>query len=293
MGAGIVLSQALQRLGVDSRVLATKSHPFGFKEDFLFPQKPRFLKGPFAKRFMRSAWRKFYDFDILHNHDNYRLPSYVFDHWKGAFVQHYHDPKTTSPLYPDIPSFASLPSIIRVVPSAIWVPLPVDTTFFRPATFARGTVSIGYNYQSLDPTKLSYIPKKEIDLAVEKLRGKAVSCPLTGVIEHKDIREYYRRIDVWVDRIGCDFYGFAAVEVASMGIPVITQIGEDEQKFVPDCPFVNTERDGVVEAIKLLVEDETARRELGKKARDFAVRKHDAIRAAKICLSKYEELERN
>jgi glycosyltransferase involved in cell wall biosynthesis len=293
MGAGIVISQGLQRLGIESRVLATKSHPFGFKEDFLFPKKPKLARGPLAERFRRSAWRKFYDFDILHNHDNYRLPSYVLDHWKGTLVQHYHGATITSPLYRDVPSFTSLPNIIRVIPDAIWVPLPVDTSFFKPETLARDTINIGFSYQNMDPTKLPYIPKKEIDSAIETLCGRAVPYPLTDIIEHKDIKEYYKRIDIWVDRIGYGFYGFAAVEVASMGIPVVTQIGEEEKRFVPECPFINTERNGVADAIKLLVEDDKARRELGKKARDFVVRKHDFIEVAKICLRKYEELMRN
>jgi glycosyltransferase involved in cell wall biosynthesis len=313
MGAGIVLSQALQKLGVESRVLATKSHPFGFKEDFLFPQKPRLAKAPLARRIERSVWRKlydpirepiakrmeksgwkkFYDFDILHSHDSHRLPGYVLDHWKGAFVQHYHGFKIVSPLYTDVLSFTSLPNVIKVIPDATWVPLPVDTTYFKPEKTNRSTVSIGYSCQNLDPTKSSYIPIKQIDSAIKALDGKAVSYPLTGIIPRKDIKEYYKRIDVWVDRIGQGFYGFAAVEVASMGIPVVTQIGEEEKGFVPDCPFINTEHDGVAHAIRLLVEDDKTRKELGKEARDFVLRKHDAVEVAKICLKKYEELMQN
>jgi hypothetical protein len=196
-------------------------------------------------------------------------------------------------LYTDVLSFTSLPNVIKVIPDATWVPLPVDTTYFNPEKTNRSTVSIGYSCQNLDPTKSSYIPIKQIDSAIKALDGKAVSYPLTGIIPRKDIKEYYKRIDVWVDRIGQGFYGFAAVEVASMGIPVVTQIGEEEKGFVPDCPFINTEHDGVAHAIRLLVEDDKTRKELGKEARDFVLRKHDAVEVAKICLKKYEELMQN
>lgn len=291
MGVGVVLSEALQKLGVNSSVLASAAHPFGFKEDYIFPAHMRFTRGLFR----RFEWRKFYDFDILHSHDNRPLPSYVMRRWEGALIQHYHDPKTKGHLYGnDVPSFVSVPNILKVIPDATWIPFPVDTTLFsQERRVQHDGIHIGYCDQQTDPSKRRYIPKDEVEIAIKNSRGKASPYPLTDIIPHSEMPEYYGRIDLWVDRLGLDFYGFSAAEVAAMGIPVITQIGEDEVLFTQSCPFINVDKKGLAGAIVSLVEDEQLRKSLGERARDYALKVHDSINVAKLCLDKYMEMKAN
>jgi glycosyltransferase involved in cell wall biosynthesis len=289
MGVGVVIAGAQRELGVTAKVLSTAVHPFGFKEDRLF----RPLPVPFLGRIAYGVeWlRQLSGFDIIHSHDNYRLPEFVLRRWGGRIVQHYHDPKTSAPLYSDVPSLASVPSIIKAVPNAMWCPLPVDIGMFKPQDTARSKIVVGYCWQPTDPTKRQYIPAAEVEDAVSGTAGRACTYPLTDVMPHQSMAEYYGKLDIWVDRIGLDFYGFAAVEVAAMGIPVIAQISEDAIAYVPDCPFINVkDRGGVKDAIRLLVQDEELRKSLGQRARAFAVRVHDKFRVARLCLSRYEEL---
>jgi hypothetical protein len=269
--------------------LSSAPHPFGFKEDFLFPRH-RFRTWRRIRR--RSEWKEYYDFDILHSHDNLRLPEEVLIHWRGKLIQHYHDPKTTGPLYPvDIPSFASLPGILRAVPNARWLPIPVETDVFAPQKrVPHETVRIGYCAQSFDPAKQRFIPSREIDSALNGLSTKAEAFPLLNIVQHERMTEYYGQIDVWVDRVGHDFYGFAAVEAAAMGIPVVTQIGEKEKPFVPRCPFISVDRADVTETIVSLAQDKTLREGLGARAREYAVEVHDSTRVARRCLELYERL---
>jgi hypothetical protein len=278
-------------MGVHSRVLSSAPHPFGFKEDFLFHHH-RFRMLREIRR--SSEWRKYYDFDILHSHDSLRLPENVLVHWRGKLIQHYHDPKTTIPLYPvGIPSFVSLPSILKAVPTATWLPIPVDTDVFSPEKrVPHDSFRIGYCGQSLDPSKQKFIPSREIDSALNGLTRGAEAFPLLDIIQHEQMIGYYGKIDVWVDRVGHGFYGFAAVEAAAMGIPVITQIGEDEKAFVPDCPFISVNRGDVAAAVISLAEDETSREELGSRARRYAVDVHDSTKVARRCLELYESLMR-
>ncbi len=105
-------------------------------------------------------------------------------------------------------------------------------------------------------------------------------------------KKKHHEIDVWVDRVGHGFYGFAAVEAAAMGIPVITQIGEYEKAFAPDCPFITVDRTDVAAAIVSLAEDENSRRALGARAREYAVDIHDSTKVARRCLELYESLMR-
>lgn len=287
VGVGVILTQALRQLGVESYVLSGSPHPFGFKEDFLLPKRSALMK---PLRYF--DWRRFYGFDILHSHHAGRLPGFVQNHWKNRLVQHYHDPKLSRPLYgSDVMSFVSFPSLLKVVPDSRWIPLPVDTIKFSPKKLAvHEGVNVGYCAQQIDPIKQPFIPIAETKSAVKKSR-KASERPLEGIVSHNHIESYYASIDVWIDRVGLGFYGFSAIEAAAMGIPVITQIDEEASAYVPDCPFVNAKtRKHVEKEILRLINDDDLRKELGTKARDYVVKTHDYLICAKLCLDKYKEL---
>jgi len=287
VGVGVILTQSLRQLGVESYVLSVAPHPFGFKEDFLLPKRRKLLK---PLRYF--DWRRFYGFDILHSHRPGRLPSFVLRHWKGRFIQHYHDPNLTSHLYSDdVPSFVSFPGLLDIIPNSQWIPLPVDTAKFSPEKLKQHKgVNVGYCAQQLDPIKQPFIPIGEIKSAISKVSG-VFDRPLAGIVNHRDMENYYASIDIWVDRIGLGFYGFSAIEAAAMGIPVITQIDESASAYVPDCPFLNSaSKQHVEKNIIKLVEDRALRRKLGAQARDYVIKTHDSLICAKKCLEKYQAM---
>lgn len=319
MGAGVIIASAQRKLGHESRVLATSPHPFGFKEDYLLTAETRNQstgKYSTAKRILPTPartiirkilryktsehvvdlWKPYYDnYDILHSHDNNPLPSAVRKHWKGRMIQHYHSAITTKPIYSDIPSFVSVPTILRKIPDATWIPLPVETEVYAPSfryKRGEGPIRVGYCNQSIDPTKTPYIPRREIEVAIDKTNRKATACPLTGIIPHEEMPQYYANIDIWVDRVGLGFYGFAAVEAAACGIPVITHIDEDiRRKHVRNCPFITVDRNlGVGDAIVRLVQDKELRDQLGKKNREYVAEVHDSITVARQCVRRYEQM---
>lgn len=286
MGVGVILSEALRGQGVRSCVVASAPHPFGFKEDVLLPSG-----GGLGHLRRWMAWQGLRSYDIFHNHD-VALPGVARRYWSGRIVQHYHDPKVTVPVEGAQVSLVSLPGILRVVTDGIWIPLPARPAFFepRPPKSGRTVVRVGYNAQSTDPTKPQLIPQAEIEAAVGKCGAQAELAPLRGIIDHAGMLEYYHSIDVWVDRIGCDFYGFAAVEAAAAGVPVVTQIGEFERGFVPDCPFVSVQRDSVESAIMELIGHDVTRESLGVQAREYASKVHHADVVARQCIEQYRQL---
>lgn len=294
MGVGVVLAEAQRQMGVEAIVVSKATHPFGFKEDRLLKeQRKMWHQLPvIGEKLHHLEYLRQLSGDVMHCHDNVKLPDFVFKGWRKRIVQHYHDPNTSAPLYDGVPSLASVPSIIKAVPNAVWCPFPVDTEMFKPSNKSvRSKVVIGYCGQQVDPTKRQYIPALEIEGAVAEMSEKACTNPLRDIIPHQSMPSYYKQIDVWVDRVGLGFYGFATVEAAAMGIPVITQISEEAMTYVPDCPFVNVKnRSEVKEAVKMLVQNEKLRKTLGDKARDFAVRVHDSFQVAQLCLNKYQEL---
>lgn len=293
-GAGVVISDGLKKIGVESVVASTAPHPFGFKEDYLI-ERPEDLKG-------------LGDFDILHSHSEVKLPTEITQLYSGRLVQHYHDSmmgrlesfsplktailgKNRFKLYDDAMNFVSTPNVLECIDDATFVPLPVDTEEFRLDRASGEAFTIGFNASALDKRKVRFLVNGEITQAVQSLERKGVQVvikPQPTNINHNQMREvYWKHIDVWVDRFGLDFYGFSSVEAAACGIPVVCQIGEKESKFVPTCPFVNTAREKLVDT---LVNRSFLDKKLKKAHRDFAVEVHDHVVVAKLCKSKYEKL---
>jgi len=280
MGVGVVLRDAQRSLGIEAKVVSKAKHPFGFEADeYCKPHVGWVL-----------SWLKHRKFDILHNHDNLKIPKLIYNAYKGRFIQHYHDPKTAKPVY-NVPSLASTPSICEKIPDSTYMPLPVDTDYF---TFKNGSpfqkIRVGFSDLNLDPTKANLIPKAEL----QAMSHKVQLVPQNQVINHYAMPSYYQTIDVWVDRIQdedpVNFYGWGAVECASMGIPVITQIGENEESYLDGCPFLNVRKRSQIGSHVEWLRDEDNYRRVSKKSREYAVKTHDSKKVAKSCLKLYKEV---
>jgi hypothetical protein len=272
-GAGVILSEALKRQGYRSTVVATAPHPFGFKEDILLPAQPGVSGG--LRRL--SIWMRLANREVFHNH-GCAIPGVARKLWRGRIIQHYHNRVVEEPIQGADLSLVSMPGNLRTVPLAIWVPLPVRTDVFVPPTREDGgPLRIGFCADRSDPDKPALIPFEELHTVEARCRGMAVLAPLRGLeFDYAHIRDYYAGIDIWVDRIGVGFYGLSAIEAASMGIPIVTQIGRFEADLVPGCPFVSVGRDAVQDAVESLVHDRAGRRDLGSACRDYVVALHDA-----------------
>jgi hypothetical protein len=58
--------------------------------------------------------------------------------------------------------------------------------------------------------------------------------------KHYGVLYYWKKIDIWRDRFHLGFYGFTTTEAASCNIPILCEIDEDKEQYVPDCPFLST-----------------------------------------------------
>lgn len=293
MGVGVNLSQALNQIGIKSRVVSRCVHPFGFKADYILPYR-RILNN-------KSDWisikrNRLSKLNIFHNHSNYKVSKKLSKHWKGRFIQHYHDPNTEKPIY-DTPSFVSVPALLEVIPNSTWIPFPVDVNHFGGIIGKNNddNLIVGYCAQEIDPTKKALIPHRELKKIAEEENG-IVLHPLKEIIHHTQIHKYYSKLDVWVDRIIDDdekgFYGFAASECAMMGIPIISKIDDQTLTHLDSCPFINiADRSKLATELKSLAEDEKHRRKLSRKTRDYAIKTHDSLNVARKCLKAYRELK--
>jgi hypothetical protein len=184
-----------------------------------------------------------------------------------------------------------MPNMLDRVPDGKFLPIPVDTDAFRPNNrISHDLVRVGYSDQYTDPNKRRYLAVSEIKDAISRLSGKAVGAPLTQIISHEEIPNYYRTLDLWVDRVGLGFYGFGAVEAAACGVPIITDIREDDLTFVKNCPFVNIHtRAEIASTIERLVNDRPFLESLGLKSREFIVETHDWLKVAERCIQIYQD----
>jgi hypothetical protein len=188
-------------------------------------------------------------------------------------------------------NFVSTPNIMELIKDATFIPLPVDTESFFPARAPNEPLTIGFNASTLDKRKIRFLVNQQIADAAESLKHKGVQISLKPQpvnLTHSLMHEqYWKHIDVWVDRFGLDFYGFSAVEAAACGIPIVCQIGEKELGFVPRCPFINTTTS---ELVDVLVETDFLGKKLKKAHRQFAVQVHDFAEVAALCKRRYDEL---
>jgi len=291
MGVGVVLSQALNQIGMKSRVISRCPHPFGFKADYIFPYR-RILN-------TKTDWvsikrNRLSKLNIFHNHSNYKVSKKLSKYWKGRFVQHYHDPKTEKPIY-DTPSFVSVPALLDIIPDSTWIPFPVNRNKFARTRAQNDKLTVGFCAQEIDPHKKALIPHRELTKLVDE-EDEIVLHPLKEIIHHNKMYNYYSKLDVWVDRIIDDdekgFYGFAASECAMMGIPIITKIDEQTLTHIDSCPFINiSDRSKLATELRFLAEDEKQRRDLSRKTRDYALKTHDSLNVARKCLEVYRELK--
>jgi glycosyltransferase involved in cell wall biosynthesis len=293
IGVGVVLSEALNRLGVTSRVVSAAPHPFGFKEDYLLPKR-RFGSTHLAYYTRFLDWRRYRkEFNLLHSHNDVRYPNYVLKLWKNRMIQHYHNMNIDAkiPLYADLPSLVSIPSMLDRVPDAEYIPLPVDTELFKPIPKTQSNkVRVGYSDQHTDPKKRQFLAVHEINETISRLEQVAVAVPLQRIIPHQQIMNYYGELDLWVDHVGVDFYGYGVVEAAACGVPIITNIGDRDMEFAKDCPFVRiNSREEIPQAIEKLVKDRSLRESLAIRSREYIVKTHDSLKVAQKCIDVYEK----
>lgn len=219
-GVGVVISKYLNRIpGVTSKVLSTRYHPFGYKADWTFPYSTHLVYWSLATIFPKA-------FDILHCHDNNRLPAYVLNKWTGRFIHHYHNPLAFN-LYPEkaFPSFVAVPSMTTRIYNSTWLPIPVDTDLFYPIVrkpHNKLVVGLSYN-PNADTNKLQFIPYQEVKALVDKFTNIEL-LPLTTTLPYTEMPNYYRKLDIYVDRTGFDFYGWQAAEAATCGVFVLSEV---------------------------------------------------------------------
>jgi hypothetical protein len=311
-GVGTGITAGLKKLGHNSKVLVPMPHPFGFKEDIiLFPNKiPAHFKT--IKIIKTFLFLSLGDVNIFHEH---MLTSPLYNVLRlrnpnAKRVYHYQ----FSPTQQDEANlkeiilrierkcnkcysakFVVYPMDLEVLKNSVWIPLPVDTETKKitEPKLEKNEVILGVGSDFYDKTKTKFLRMDLVHKAIENLENKGYKIKTLEFkgYKHDNVLEYWKKIDIWLDRFHLGFYGFTAPEAASCSIPILCEIDERGEPFVPECPFLRTKP--TVESIQSNLEyllSYSNREHVGRKCRDYVIQKHDIVKVAQKCVTEYKRI---
>lgn len=177
-------------------------------------------------------------------------------------------------------------SIIYPIPELIketgeWVPYAIDLDYHKPQPDPGNTkVTVLHA-----PTNTGIKGTKTINTVVGSLNVDYIH--LMGV-PYEKMRDYYARADIIVDQLHTEWYGTMAAEVMAMGKPVLSPIAPELESYADKCPVVRVTPENLERQLRMLVEDETLRKKLGKAGRKYAERVHDAKKITERIVKMYD-----
>jgi glycosyltransferase involved in cell wall biosynthesis len=299
-GVGTGITAGLKKLGHNSRVLVPTPHPFGFKEDIIL--YPKGEPAHFRTIIKLKTLLPLRDVDIFHEH-MLNFPFYNvlrLRNTKAKRVFHYHS-SSRNQYEQDPPEgiyhakFLAVPTRLKVNKNSIWIPLPVDTETKKlpNPTLEKNEVIVGVGSDFSDHTKGKFLRMDLVNKAIKNLQNKGYKIATLEFknYKHDKVLDYWKKIDIFLDRFDLGFYGFTVPEAASCGIPVLCDIEEDMEQYVPNCPFLRTRPavDSIESNLEYLL-SLSNREQLSKKCREFAIQKHDIVKVAAKCLEEYKKI---
>jgi hypothetical protein len=288
----------LRKLGHKSTVVVEKPHPFGFKEDIIiFPNKtPSHFKAIKIIKTLLSLR----DVNIFHVHSLSNPVYNILRLRNGKKVYHYHS-SSCNQYEPDPPKgiyhakFVAVPTSLKVIDNSVWIPLPVDTEAknIQDPKLEKNEIIVGVGSDFSDNTKGKFLRIDLVNKAIENLQNKGYKIRTLEFknYKHNEVLDYWKKIDIWLDRFHLGFYGFTTPEAASCAIPVLCEIDEDMEQYVPNCPFLRTKPtvDNIESNLEYLL-SHSNREHIGKKCREYAVQKHDIVKVAEKCVEEYKKI---
>jgi len=180
------------------------------------------------------------------------------------------------------------PDLLKFASSAKFIPAALETAKYETSSgTSKRKIVIAHA-----PTDRSIKGTSHVIEAVDKLKKKGFDLELDLVegIDEKQVKKRYERADIAVDQLLIGWYGLFAVEMMSLGKPVICYISKDLEKFSSTLPIVNSNKETLVAEIERLVKDVESRKKLGRAGKVYVSKNHDSIKIAERLLELYKSL---
>jgi glycosyltransferase involved in cell wall biosynthesis len=177
---------------------------------------------------------------------------------------------------------------IRWVPEAHVIPPGLDLSDFTPRPPSD-------NPRPLVVHAPSNREKKGTAHVIEACAQLPVELDIVEGVPHDEARERYARADIVVDQLNAGWHGVFALEAMALGKPVVSHLKPDvversAEGFGARVPIVPATAETLVDALRPLVEDVSARRGVGAAGRAYVERVHDIDRIADRLVDLYRSL---
>jgi hypothetical protein len=111
---------------------------------------------------------------------------------------------------------------------------------------------------------------------------------------HAEAVKLYRSADLAIDQLLAGWYGGFAVELMAMGKPVAAYIREEDRRFVPaamwdEMPILRIDERTLDEDLARILADPQALVAAGARSREYAMRWHDPMKAARALTAVYRD----
>lgn len=186
--------------------------------------------------------------------------------------------------------FVTDPELLTYVPEAEIVPRAIDLTEWAPI----GVPTNGERPIVVHaPTRPGIKGTEFILDAVERLRREGLDFDFvqaTGM-RHEEAKALYERADIIVDQLRIGWYGVLAVEGMALAKPVISYVRADLVDELPTPrPLAMADPTTITDVLRNLLQDRGKRQELGRYAREYVEKVHDADVVSGFLEARYREL---
>jgi hypothetical protein len=130
------------------------------------------------------------------------------------------------------------------------------------------------------PTNRKYKGTELILSVIDKIKSeKKIKFFLLEKLNRSEVLEIKSKCDIAIDQVGGTMggtgYGKSGLETLAMGIPTITNMTEDYEKWLPENPFVvANDFKGLYQKMNELIEDAELRNEVGEKGKIWVSKYH-------------------
>ncbi len=182
--------------------------------------------------------------------------------------------------------FVATPDLLEEVPTAVWLPLPVDLSFWRPTQPAPQNGVLRIFHAPTDEGKKGTI---HLRAAINALVAKGAPVELvTASGERADLVRAASGCHVAVDQVTSGVYGTTGAEMMALGLPVIARIDARARAIYPeDLPVISADPDSLPGVLEGLISGRVDLVAAGIQAAVYAARVHGHIGVAKSLEAHY------
>lgn len=194
--------------------------------------------------------------------------------------------------------FATNPDLLNFLPSSKSLLLPYLTSpnLLNKNTNYGGDLGEGPLRLSHAPTERAAKGTAKIVEAVDKLKSKYPGRIDLDLIENSNNTEAMSRISkshLFLDQIRVGWYGVAAVEAMSMGVPVMVYINHLYDHYVParmlaDMPFIEANPQNIFNALENVIVNREILTLKSKQSMNFVKKWHNPLNVARLTKLAYE-----